>query len=667
MGNSSSSSDFLHFVIVPKNVDGAFFDQSGQGCVDRAKQLGNNVNNVQCHYIGALDADALEQAKIIKELITNPTNYNLTKIPNGISVSVLDENITGEAINFVHNAGVPVITYDSDAPNSKREVFVGTDNYAFGVQLGSVLNKLNPVGKNYGIITALGPNLQKRMDGVCDRLEHDWLHPTNWKQVSYSPLNCLENGTLAIELMEQYANDPNVDAIIILGGWPMYGLPNLWKEFTDSNPHVFTVVADTTDQQIDLMNKGYVNGLVGQMPYQMGRYSAEQLFRINEAKIQTLDETQITPLLDVLRVPDALPSLTTNHNYIGNLAILGYVLFGIVFISSISISVFVYLNQKNTIIRASQPAFLQMICVGTLILGSSIIMLTFDDENGSQVQANIGCMAFPWLLSIGFITAFSALFSKTCRIYRIMKSAKRFQRIKIRRREVLIPYMVLMTINVINLLCWTILAPLTYVRQPALGTDDWNRAMATYGTCESQNGKSTVPYETIMLCSNGIVLIISNFIAYRSRDIKSEYAESRYIAFIMSSVLQISAIGVPIVFLIHQHPRADFIVKALLIFIICMDILCFIFIPKIIAMRMKKDGKHKRNLNSDVVYGGKRYDTKKNGAPDVVIDDTMEPFTKIIEELSLNDKQTMHQFLLAFSSLNEDGRKGFIDKKFDPN
>merc|ERR1711862_49724 len=136
----------------------------------------------------------MEQSRIMKELITNPSKYNLTKPPDGISVSVIDEKIIEEAIDFIDkssSSGIPIITFDSDAPNSKRLAYVGTDNFQFGNDLGKMLDKINPNGTKYGIITDMsgGPNLQLRVDGVRYRLEDDNLHPTNWKEVDYSPMS----------------------------------------------------------------------------------------------------------------------------------------------------------------------------------------------------------------------------------------------------------------------------------------------------------------------------------------------------------------------------------------------------------------------------------------------------------------------------------------------
>jgi ribose transport system substrate-binding protein len=58
-------------------------------------------------------------------------------------------------------AGIPVITFDSDAPNSKRIVYIGTDNY-FGVQPAKVLKQVGPIiVEEYMTVGSLSPNLVK--------------------------------------------------------------------------------------------------------------------------------------------------------------------------------------------------------------------------------------------------------------------------------------------------------------------------------------------------------------------------------------------------------------------------------------------------------------------------------------------------------------------------
>lgn len=240
-----------HFVIVPKlNFQAPFFHSVGLGCQGYVRQ--ELLGIAECHYIGYPEADAYEQGRVIRELVTDPTLHGLERIPDGIAVAALDEEITGIVIDFVHDAGVPVITFDADAPSSKRQASISTDNYAFGLELGKVLDQLHPSGGKFGMITANGPNLVDRLNGVRDRLLNDPLNPTKWTEVDYSPLNCKNNVILAHELLDQYAADPTIQAIIPLGGWPMNNA-TLWKSFVEKNRHIFTVVADSNAGQLDLM------------------------------------------------------------------------------------------------------------------------------------------------------------------------------------------------------------------------------------------------------------------------------------------------------------------------------------------------------------------------------------------------------------------------------
>lgn len=67
--------------------------------------------------------------------------------PAGLLVSVADPALMQPAIDDAINAGIPVITIDSDAPKSKRLYFIGTNNMQAGVLGGKrVVEKLHGKG-----------------------------------------------------------------------------------------------------------------------------------------------------------------------------------------------------------------------------------------------------------------------------------------------------------------------------------------------------------------------------------------------------------------------------------------------------------------------------------------------------------------------------------------
>jgi gamma-aminobutyric acid type B receptor len=225
--------------------------------------------------------------------------------------------------------------------------------------------------------------------------------------------------------------------------------------------------------------------------------------------------------------------------------------------------------RKGIVVRASQSEFLIMLSVGVLIMGSSLIPMSLDDNgqyfvgDGITDAYAIGiCMSRPWLAFIGFVITFSALFSKTWRINKFFHSsgtnsvcglwrrkddikkswcpvsyhckfsslfpiqfiAASFGRIRVSTIDVLTPFAVLFTLNVIILTVWTVVDPLTYIRQFESGTDLWNREIASNGSCKSEHA---VAYLVALAVVNFSVVILCLWKAWQARDIRSEFAEAK--------------------------------------------------------------------------------------------------------------------------------------------
>ena len=563
-----STAKMYKFAVVPKETINPFYENVYDGCMDMAALL----PEAECLYHGTDCVNATEQAVIIRELI------NRGDI-DGISMAVTDVQIATELAQEALDANIPFITFDSDAPESTRLLYVGTDNFGFGQSLAKVLLQLSPKGGIYGIIDASPPNVALRSEGVRYRLKN-----TPWTESPASPKDCKDFVNISLQHMYAYASlAPAINAIIPVGGWPMRDSVN-WKIFVDANRNLTLSVGDMDPEQLSLVAKTYVDGLVGQAPYQMGIESIRLLLELASGKPapegSITSSIITTSLVEVVRVPLTLPRIVVNENQIGNLKYVGFVGTGITFLLAIAFVVFTFINRKRRVVKASQPLFLYMICFGVILMASAMIPLSVDDSwNGhSERGCNIACMSFPWLLSLGFATTFSGLFSKTWRVNKIFRTTRRFVRKEVSAKDVIVPFAFMLTGNVIVLSLWTALAPLEYSRQPHEGTDDWNRVISTYGACYSPNA---LPYAIVLGLMNFGLLIVSNFQAYRARSIQSEFSESKYIGIVMASMLQTTLIGFPIVFLVNDNPQAVYLVVTFMIFVTCMAILLLIFVPKI--------------------------------------------------------------------------------------
>ena len=263
------------FAVVPKAMNNPFFDVARDGCLKRAKELGN----VECIYKGPIEHEPATEAQIIQDFITQKVD--------GIAISVADVAAMTKSIEAATAAGIAVVTFDADAPGSKRLAYIGTNNKDFGLALGKQLRELRPEGGKYAMISG-GPgakNLAERVDGVREALKG-----SKWVEVAGSPTFCNDDSALAVQQMADLRTaTPDLGAIVPVGGWPMFA-PEGYKAFVNKNKKdidagKFTlVVADTLKMQLELLSDGYSNALTGQRPFEMGEKSMDILLAIKKGE-----------------------------------------------------------------------------------------------------------------------------------------------------------------------------------------------------------------------------------------------------------------------------------------------------------------------------------------------------------------------------------------------
>jgi len=525
---------------------GAYSDDVWKGCVNKG---------ISCD--SAIYTNAYDQAKAI---------VGASRFSACIAVSVLDENVTSEAIDIAVDRGVRVVTFESDAPLSKRSAYVGVNDFDYGVILGEKMKEKarkskQPLGQQYVIITDQAPNSKLRINGIRAALKD-----SGWVEGEKSP-----SYVSYVEELQELAENPDIDGLISTEGWPMDNA-TFYRKFNELYGSKKTIiVGGRSSTQQALFDEGVVDELIGPSPVLMG---------LNI--IDMCDRTQHILKPQYLNIEANFQGIYIDHISLGALSALGYVLFSIISLVSISLIFWTLKNRTSRPVQASQPFFMTMLCIGSIIMASAMIPMSIDDQQ-SQNSADIACMSIPWLLSVGFCTIFSALFSKTWRLVKIVESAARFRRITVTVKDVLYPFFGLLVANIIILTCWTTIDPLVFRRQLQ------DAALSSVGRCLSSSvakGGAT-PYLVTLAAVNGSMLILANWMAYRSRKVHLEFSESKYIAFVMFSILQAFLVGIPLLCAVLRDPVPYYIVLLMLDFIICCSTLCFMFIPKMLAHRKK--------------------------------------------------------------------------------
>jgi ribose transport system substrate-binding protein len=261
------------FAIVAKSLNNPYFDLARDGCMAEAKKLGN----VKCIYTGPVNQDPAAEVQSVEDLITRGVD--------GIAISVADAGSMQHVIASARQAGIPVITFDADAPQSARQAYVGTDNLMLGKTLGQQLIKAHPTPGTYAMISG-GPaaeNLEQRVDGV-----RQVLNAAGWKEVSGSPTFCNDDTSLGMQQMNDLTTaNPNLNAIVAVGGWPLFA-PNAYAAFYNAHKAAIDggtlsiVSADTLPAELSELQAAQVSALVGQQPYAMGAKAMDILLGLTK-------------------------------------------------------------------------------------------------------------------------------------------------------------------------------------------------------------------------------------------------------------------------------------------------------------------------------------------------------------------------------------------------
>src|SRR5256885_15708438 len=149
----------LRFAVIPKSLDLPVFNYAKVGAEREAAKRGN----IEVIWRGPENADQLRQKEILESFITQRVD--------GIAISCLNGDFLTDTINRAIDSGIPVVTWDADAPKSKRMAFYGVDDIAAGRILGEQAATLLGGKGKVAIITSYGAtNLERRLQGVREAL-----------------------------------------------------------------------------------------------------------------------------------------------------------------------------------------------------------------------------------------------------------------------------------------------------------------------------------------------------------------------------------------------------------------------------------------------------------------------------------------------------------------
>lgn len=271
--------------MIAKSQGNPFFEAARVGAEDAARELSAKHGlSIRIDWRTPNEEDAQKQAEFIEQLINNGVH--------GIIISCSDANKVVDSINKAEGLGIPVATFSGDAPQSKRFVALGIDDFKCGEQTFEELAKLLN-GK--GIVAAIdgnpnAANLQKRAAGF--RAAAKKYKDIKILDVFYHK----ETPQDAVAKIEQVMQaNPDITGWGLLGGWPLFTDNALkWKPGT-----VKCVCVDALPQQLKYVRSGHVPLLLSQDVYGFGYHAVEHVINkvhFEKSPASPIDNSDLIPV-----------------------------------------------------------------------------------------------------------------------------------------------------------------------------------------------------------------------------------------------------------------------------------------------------------------------------------------------------------------------------------
>jgi ribose transport system substrate-binding protein len=242
----------VHLAFVTNNAAN-FWTIARQGTAQATKDL----DGVTVDFLIPSQATAAEQKSIIDDL--------LAKGVDGIAMSPIDPANQVQMINDAAKQAL-IFTQDSDAPDSDRTCYIGTDNKAAGHQAGEMLKKALPSGGKVMVFVGKidAQNAKDRFEGLKEELAGSNLQILDVKTDNTDTVKAKANVT------DTLVTVPDIAGMVGLWSYNGPAIVNAVKE-AGKVGQVKIVCFDEEAETLAAIRDGSIYGTVVQQPFEFGR------------------------------------------------------------------------------------------------------------------------------------------------------------------------------------------------------------------------------------------------------------------------------------------------------------------------------------------------------------------------------------------------------------
>ena len=225
------------------------------------EKAAREIPNIEVDFKIPADGTASEEQRIADDLLARGVH--------GIAISPVDPKNQRQMINTAASQTL-VLTQDSDAPDSNRACYIGTDNVAAGRQAGEMLKEALPQGGKIMVFVGVldAANAQQRYQGLKEALAGSNIQIIDVRTDNTDRVRAKANAA------DTLVNNPDIAGMV--GLWSYNG-PAILSAVKEANKldKVKIVAFDEEPPTLAGVKEGAIYGTIVQQPFEFGYRSME--------------------------------------------------------------------------------------------------------------------------------------------------------------------------------------------------------------------------------------------------------------------------------------------------------------------------------------------------------------------------------------------------------
>ncbi len=260
-GNTNGGGETHKLAFVTNNASD-FWIIARKGTEKAAKE----IPGIQVEFRIPADGTATEQQRIVEDL--------LSKQIQGIAISPVDPANQTAMLNRAAGQAL-VVTQDSDAPDSNRTCYIGTDNVAAGRQAGELLKEALPNGGKVMVFvgTLDAANARQRFQGLKEAIAGSNIQILDVRTDNTDRVRAKSNAA------DTLVNNPDLAGMV--GLWSYNG-PAILGAVKEANKvdKVKIIAFDEEDETLSGIKDGAIYATVVQQPFEFGYQSMALMAKV---------------------------------------------------------------------------------------------------------------------------------------------------------------------------------------------------------------------------------------------------------------------------------------------------------------------------------------------------------------------------------------------------